>query len=44
MKLPKAGVSKDEKNNQSKDKTSLILVLFLIGSILVFSMFNNLTT
>ena len=43
MKLPKPSLNKDEKDHQSKDKTGLILVLFLVGSILIFSIFNNLT-
>jgi len=43
MQLPKPGISRDEKRHQPKDKTGLILVLFLVGSILIFSMFNNLT-
>jgi hypothetical protein len=43
MKLPRPGLSKDEKDHQSKDKTGLILILFLVGSILMFAMFNNLT-
>ena len=43
MKLPKPSLSKDKKDHQSKDKTGLILILFLVGSILMFAMFNNLT-